>query len=167
MPRRRLADEQHVLRGIRTSTANNTPAYGFSLTVAGSFAAVSKVRGEPSWPELFLFLAGSCIGFAAVNALSTRLFREESPDEPEVVISLATSLSLFSVCAAAATAAGISYVLSGWLVWPLASFAFTLVYVAAVGLEIGIAAHQHPAGGTGGESSRRGHGTRRRRRRST
>jgi hypothetical protein len=53
------ADEQHILRGIRTSTANNAPAYGFSLAAAGSYAALSKVHGQPSWLELFLFLIGA------------------------------------------------------------------------------------------------------------
>lgn len=135
-------DEQHFVRGIRTSTATNTTAFGFSLTVAGSFAALTKVHGEPTWLELFLFLVGSCTGFAAVNALVTRLFRKESPDEPELVISLATSLSMFSVCGAVGAATGVAFALSGWLAWLLAGLAFTLAYVIGVGVEIGIAAHQ-------------------------
>lgn len=154
MPRRNRADEQHFLRGIRTSTANNASAYGFSLAVAGSFGALNKVRGQPTWLELFLFLAGACAGFAAINALSTWFFRKESPDEPELVISLATSLSVFSVCASVGAAAGIAYTLSDWAAWPLAALAFTLVYITAVGAEIGLAAHQHPAGGTEGERHR-------------
>jgi succinate dehydrogenase/fumarate reductase cytochrome b subunit len=141
------ADEHHVLRGIRTSTANNASAYGFSLTVAGSFGALNKVRGEPSWLELFLFLVGACAGFALVNTLSTRFFRKESPDEPELVISLATSLSMFSVCASVAAATGVAFALSGWAAWFLAALAFTLVYVVGVGAEIGLAAHQHRSGG--------------------
>jgi hypothetical protein len=84
----RSIDEQHFVRGVRTSIANNTSAYGFSLTVAGSYASLAKVHGDPSWVELFLFLVGSCVGFATVNAVSTRLFRKESPDEPELVITL-------------------------------------------------------------------------------
>ncbi len=64
-------DEQHFVWGLRTSTAKNTTAYGFSLVVAGSFAALTKAHGQPTWLDLLLFLAGSCGGFAAVNALST------------------------------------------------------------------------------------------------
>ena len=40
-----------------------------------------------------------------MNAASTCLYRDESPDEPESVISLATSMSVFSVCLAVAAAA--------------------------------------------------------------
>jgi uncharacterized membrane protein YkvI len=148
-------DDQHFLRGIRTSTASNASSYGFSLTVAGSYAALTKVHGTPTWLELFVFLAGSCTGFAMVNAASTRLFRVESPDEPELVISLATSLSIFSVCASVGAATGVAFALSSWLAWLLGSVAFTLVYVMAVGAEVGIAAHEHPAGGVEGERRRR------------
>jgi succinate dehydrogenase/fumarate reductase cytochrome b subunit len=147
MPSSRRLDE-HFLRGIRSSTATNAEAYGFSLVVAGSFAALDKVRGEPSWLELFLFLAGACLGFALVNTLSTLFFRKESPDEPELVISLATSLSVFSVCASVGAATGVAYALGGWPAWPLASLVFTLVYVSGVGAEIGFAASRHPSGGT-------------------
>jgi succinate dehydrogenase/fumarate reductase cytochrome b subunit len=145
MPRSR-ADERHILRGLRTSTANNAPAYGFSLAAAGSYAALTKVHGEPTWLELFLFLVGGCAGFALVNGVSTWFFRKESPDEPELVISLATSLSVFSVCGSVGAAAGIAFALSGWISWPVAALTFTLVYIAGVGAEIGLAAHQHPHG---------------------
>lgn len=148
------SSQGHFLRGVRTSTATNASAYGFSLAVGGSFVAVTKLQGEPAWHELFLFLGGSCVGFAAVNAFSTRFFREESPDEPEVVISLATSLSVFSVCASVGAAAGVADALSSWAAWLFASLAFTLVYITAVGVEIGVAAHRHPAGGTAGEARR-------------
>jgi hypothetical protein len=77
---------------MRTSTANNTTAFGFSLALAGSYAALVKVHGEPSSLELFLFLLGSSLGFAVVNTLSTSFFRRAAPDEPDVVVSLATSL---------------------------------------------------------------------------
>jgi hypothetical protein len=139
----RSVDGQHFVRGVRTSIANNTSAYGFSLTVAGSFASLAKVHGDPSWVELFLFLAGSCVGFAAVNAVSTRFFSKESPDEPELVITLATSLSVFSVCGAVGAATGIAFALSSWPAWPLAALAFTVAYVIGVGAEVSIAAHRH------------------------
>jgi hypothetical protein len=146
----RSVDEQHFVRGVRTSVANNTTAYGFSLTVTGSYGALAKVHGEPTWVELYLFLAGSCLGFAVVNTLSTRLFRKESPDEPELVISLASSLSVFSVCAAVGAATGVAFALSDWAAWLLAAVAFTLAYVVGVGAEISLAAHQRSRGRSDG-----------------
>jgi hypothetical protein len=41
--------EHHFVRSMRTSTANKTTAFGFSLALAGSYAALVKVRGEPTW----------------------------------------------------------------------------------------------------------------------
>jgi hypothetical protein len=158
MARRLRADEQHILRGIRTSTANNAPAYGFTLAAAGSYAALVKVHGEPTWLELFLFLAGACAAFALVNGFSTWFFRKESPDEPELVISLATSLSVFSVSGSAGAAVGIAFALPGWAAWPAAALVFPLVYIVGVGAEIGLAAHQHPHGGAKAERRRRAAG---------
>jgi hypothetical protein len=148
------ADRQHFLRGVRTSTANNASAYGFSLATTGSFGALFKVHGDPSWLELYVFLIGSCLGFAAVNTLSTWRFRKESPDEPELVISLATSFSAFSVCAAVGAATGIALALSGWPAWLLGSIAYTLTYIICVGGEIAFAAYRHPEGGADAEEAR-------------
>jgi hypothetical protein len=69
-----MRGRHHFVRGARTSTANNSPAYGYSLVAAGSFAALEKEHGAPSWADLFLFGAGACVAFAGVNAVSTRLF---------------------------------------------------------------------------------------------
>ena len=146
MPRR-IHGKHHFVRGVRTSTANNSPAYGYSLVAAGSFGALEKEHGAPSWAELFLFVAGACVAFAVVNAVSTRLFREGSPDEPEPVVLLATSLSIFSVSASVAASALAAAVLPATVAWPCVSVMFTLLYIVCVGAEVGLAAHQHPEGG--------------------
>jgi len=145
-----MRGRHHFVRGVRTSTANNSPAYGYSLVAAGSFAALEKEHGAPSWADLFLFGAGACVAFAVVNAVSTGLFREESPDEPEPVVSLATSLSIFSVTASVAVSALAASFLPAIAAWPLVSVVFTIVYIACVGVEVGLAAHKHPEGGRGG-----------------
>lgn len=90
-----------------------------------------------------------------MNAASTRLYRDESPDEPELVVSLATSLSLFSVCISVAAATGVAHTTSSWVVWPAASIAFTVIYILGIGAELGIAARQHPAGGADRKQSPR------------
>jgi hypothetical protein len=53
-----------------------------------------------------------------------------------------------------AAATAIALALSGWLAWLLGAVAFTLVYVAGVGAELGLAARQHPSGGIDGERRR-------------
>jgi hypothetical protein len=82
----------------------------------------------------------------------------EARDEPELVISLATSLSFFSVCGSTGAATGIAFALPGWAAWPAVAVVFPLVYIVGVGAEIGLAARQHPHGGTEGERRRRAAG---------
>jgi hypothetical protein len=71
------------------------------------------------------------------------------------VISPATSLSFFSVCASVGVAAGVAFALPDWWAWLVTPLVYTLVYVARLGAEIGFAAHRHPEGGLEGERSRR------------
>jgi hypothetical protein len=78
--------------------------------------------------------------------VSTRLFREESADEPEPVVSLATSLSIFSVTASVAVSAVAAAFLPAVAAWALVSVVFTIVSIVCVG-EVGLAAHKHPEGG--------------------
>ena len=50
--------------------------------------------------RIFLFILGASLPFALVNVLVTRGFRQRFPDEPGVVIALATSFSALSIAAA-------------------------------------------------------------------
>jgi hypothetical protein len=137
---------EHYLLGLRSSTKHNTPAYGFSIAAGAGVAAIMRIHGAPTLLDIFLFIAGTSLGFAVVTLASTRLFRIEMPAEPPVVVALGGSLSVISISAATGTAIGLAYVCSGWLAWLIPSLAFTLVYLLLVGLEIGIAAKIHPRG---------------------
>jgi hypothetical protein len=65
-------------------------------------------------------------------------------------VSPATSLSIFSVSASAATSALAASALPAIVAWPSVSVIFTFVYIVGVGAELGLAARRHPAGGADG-----------------
>lgn len=138
------------LRGLGISTRNNTIAYGYSVGVTSTFAVVQTFHSARVG-DVFLFLAGACLPFALVNALVTAGFRRRFADEPGVVIALATSFSLLSVAAAVGVATLVAWAAPSWVAWVTASFAFTIVYLCAVGAETAVAAAQHALGGDEGE----------------
>ena len=122
-------------------------AYGYSIVVTGAFGVVFHFHAKPSIADILLFCIGAALAFAGVNAAITRGYRSRFPDEPAIVIALGTSFSAISVTAAVAFAALLGWLLGGWPAWPLASFAATLVYVLALGVEMAIAGEAHEAGG--------------------
>jgi len=137
----------HYERGLGISTRNNTIAYGYSVGATATFAVVQELH-HADVARIFLFIVGASAPFALVNAIVTRGFRQRFADEPEVVIALATSFSALSIAAAVGAATLVAWGAPTWLAWVCAPFAFTTVYLLAVGAETALAAEQHEAGGS-------------------
>jgi hypothetical protein len=138
----------HYGRGLGISTRNNTIAYGYSVGMTGTFAVLQELH-PVDIARVFLFIVGASVPFAIVNAVVTRGFRERFADEPGVVIALATSFSAVSIAASVAVALLVAWAAPTWVAWLCTPFAFTSVYLLAVGAETAIAAAQHDAGGSG------------------
>jgi hypothetical protein len=146
---------EHYLLGLRSSTKNNTAAYGYSVAAGATIAALTKIGGAPSLLDIFLFVVGTSSGFALINVASTSAFSVKMPSEPPVVIALGTTFSVVSISAAVGSAVGVGYALGGWPAWALGALAFTLVYLLLLGLELALAARAHPRGAQGDEQSDR------------
>jgi predicted MFS family arabinose efflux permease len=160
-PETKDADEelrpvQHYLRGLGLSTRHNTVAYGYTVTITVAFAALLDLSGSPSIAELFLFVAGAGLAFAAVNAATTRGYSDEPPDEPAVVLSLGTSLSAISIAIALGAACLVGWVVPPWPSWPVGSFVASLTYLMAVAAEMALAGSRHREGEANPDSDRRG-----------
>jgi hypothetical protein len=137
---------EHYMRGLRTSTKHNTPAYGYSIVTGSTFAAITNVHGAPTLGEIFAFIVGTGLAFAAVNIVSTGGFRVRMPSEPPVVVALGTTFSIVPITVSAAAGVGVAYLFGGLLAWGIGAFAFTLVYLLVVALQLGLAARAHPRG---------------------
>ena len=81
------------------------------------------------------------MAFALIAGIASGFFQEELEDQPSNVKSLAGALSFFSVGLALGVAYVVGILLEGIAAWPVSAFLTTLVYVAAVGLELAVA-HQ-------------------------
>jgi CDP-diglyceride synthetase len=126
-------------RGVDTATRNNVTAYGYSVSITAAFALLQTSRSDTGILEIFVFAAGAVVAFALIAAVASGFFREELEDQPSNVKSLAGALSFFF----------------GWpctwgcirrwdtdtrlAAWPASTFLTTLVYIAAVGLELAVA----------------------------
>jgi hypothetical protein len=145
---------QDYVRGLGMATRNNALAYGYSVTVTCSFGLLIATAHSPTIGHIFLFILGSGIAFAGVNALVTRGFRSRVKQEPPVVMALATSFSFLSSSAGAGIAALVGWGIGGWPSWLLGSLLATWGYLSVSALEVASARLLHVTVG-GREPARR------------
>ena len=126
-------------RGVDTATRNNVTAYGYSVSITAAFALLQTSRSDTGILEIFVFATGAVIAFALIAAVASGFFREELEDQPSNVKSLAGALSFFSVGLALGVAYLVGILIQGMAAWPVSAFLTTIVYVAAVGLELAVA----------------------------
>jgi hypothetical protein len=126
-------------RGVDTATRNNVTAYGYSVTITAAFALLQTSRSDTGVLEIFAFATGAVVAFAIIAALTSGFFQEMLEDQPSNVKSLAGALSFFSVGLALGVAYLVGILIQGTAAWPVSAFLTTIVYVAAVGLELAVA----------------------------
>ena len=131
----------HGLLGTAVSTAirGNATAFGFSITITGSFGALQSLAGTPTVVDVLLFGVAAAATIGLVEAAVTRGFRARPGTAPPEVRILATAQDVISVSAGIATAAGVGSLVGGAASWPLGSCAATLVFLVAETAETMIA----------------------------
>ncbi len=126
-------------RGVDTVARNNVTAMGYSITITAAFALLQTSRSDAGVFEIFIFAAGAVVAFAIIAALASGFFREELEDQSSHVKSLAGALSFFSVGLALGVAYVVGILIEGRWAWPVSAFLTTIVYIAAVGIELAVA----------------------------
>ena len=125
------------------ATHNNALAFGYSVTVTTSFGLLTATAHSPTVGHIFLFILGTGLAFACVNALVTRGFRRRVEREPPVVMALATSFGVLSISAGAGVAGLIGWGIGGWLSWLLAALLATWTFLSVSALEVATARLLH------------------------
>jgi hypothetical protein len=137
----RLPKPVHAyLAGLAISITGNVPAYGYSIVVTASFAAVAAEHHAPSAFRAFLFLLGATVGFSVLGALGALAFEEEEIGaEGPVTLLVGGAMSIFSTSGGFGVALLVAYLVGGWAVWLVAPLGATVAYVLLLAGEMGIA----------------------------
>lgn len=130
---------EHYRRGLGMSARNNALAYGYSVTATASFGMLAHTDGPMSVVRIFMFVIGSGIAFAGVNALVTRGFRQRVEQEPPIVVALATAFGVLSISAGVGVTTLLGWGIGGWLAWLLAAMLATWTYLSIAALEMAVA----------------------------
>jgi hypothetical protein len=125
-------------RCFATIVSASAAPYGYTLTIWCSGALLLDARGAPHVWEVFLFLAGGVIAFAALWLVGRSAIERSKPVPQGSARAFAGVLDLFAVGAAVGSAALIALVRS-FVAWPLASFAATVIYLTFASVQLAIA----------------------------
>ena len=128
-----------VRQPLQTVIRNNSAAFGFSIMITGSLATIAERHGAPHPLQIMLFGLASIASFTMLDLLVTEGFTENFTSAPPEVVCHAASLSFVSVGLGLGAAIGMAHLLGGTLVWPLASFVATTIFVLASGFELALA----------------------------
>ncbi|MUL42905.1 hypothetical protein FZ103_17305 [Streptomonospora sp. PA3] len=129
-----------LLRELRLALRNNSGAYGYSVMITGALAVLTAINGSPGAGQVFLFMLGAALSFAAVEALATRMYRRSlREDEATKVIALGSSLNFGSILSAVGAAALVALVIPPTAGWVVGGFAASLVYLLVAAVEMSLA----------------------------
>jgi hypothetical protein len=132
----RLASALHLLLD------RSALPYGYTLTVWSSGAMLMHRHGAPAPVDVFLFLVGGGLGFAAVTLVARRLPAEPLDPEPRLM-HVTGALQAVSVVIAVAVADLVAQI-SGRAAWPVGSFAATAVFLFSTAVTATIVSAQPP-----------------------
>jgi hypothetical protein len=128
-------DRGAVVAAISTSTLGNAMAFGFSITITGSFGVVQSVIGTPTVVQVLLFSVCAALVIGVVEGAVTRGFRERVGAVPPEVAMLGTAQNFISVGLAIGAAAGLAALIDGGGAWPACGAVGTLVFLLAESAE--------------------------------
>lgn len=130
---------QRLSNALRTALHGNATAFGYSVTITASFAAVQAVRGSPAFGDLLLFGAGAVLAFGGLEGLLSQGFRRPLDRGADQVITLATALSFISVAIAICAARGAAELVHGHAAWLAGALSASLAFALVESLELMLA----------------------------
>jgi hypothetical protein len=116
--------------------------YGYTLTVWSSGAMLMHRHGTPRPVDVFLFLLGGVLGFAAINLAARGLPAEPLQPTPRRM-HVTGALQALSVLIAVAVADLVAEI-SGEAAWPVGSFAATSTFLLTTAATAAIVSAQPP-----------------------
>lgn len=128
-----MPDTRYVT-ALATVLRGSALPYGYTVTVWTSGIMLVRHRGLPSTAEVFLFMAGAVVAYAALGGL-VRAVRGVPFDPGPGVLRRTGMLHLIAVGGALGAATLVALIPSA-VAWPLGSFAATATYLGLATLEL-------------------------------
>lgn len=130
-PGRRDSGGGPLRTAISTTVRGNSIAFGFSITVTGSFGVLQTLVGSPTVGQVLMFGVAAALSVGVLEGAVTRGFRVRAGTAPPEVMMLGTAQDFISVAAGIGVAAAIGAAVGGGAAWPVGGFAAAVVFLLA------------------------------------
>lgn len=125
-------------KALKVGLKDNTSAFGYSVTVTGSYAVLTSLKKNPSLGELFAGAAGAVCAFIVIEAATLLILRNMEGGEPERTRLIARLMNVVSVGTSMGAAALCGYFLGDMLAWFVGVFSATCLFVLLDAVELSI-----------------------------
>lgn len=128
-------------RSLCSAVGSSAAPYGYTLAIWTSGSVVTHTRGTPDTVDALVFMAGAVLAFALVSVLAFGSLRPGSVPQqsPPAVLG---SFHFVSVGFAIGVATLVAHTVQSFIVWPLASFSTTVIYMLVLAGEVALANRQ-------------------------
>jgi 4-amino-4-deoxy-L-arabinose transferase-like glycosyltransferase len=127
-----------VARGLASSIADNSSAFGFSIMITVTFGVLSEIAGSPTAGQLVIFGVAAALAVAVLAAIQSRGFRVRAGNVPPEVSMLGTAQNFLSVALAVGVALGLVELLKGTVAWAVTPYVVVTIYILAESLAIAV-----------------------------
>jgi hypothetical protein len=131
-------ESRQLRRAFATMVSSSAAPYGYTLTMWSSGALLIHFRHSPAVGEVFLFLTGAVVAFAALWLIGRGTIEHSKPVSHQSSRAMAGALDLFAVGVAVGAATLLSMIHS-WVAWPLTSLGATALYMVAGSIQLAVA----------------------------
>ncbi len=138
-PREEREPRNIVDRAARSTIRGESTAFGFSIMITATFAAVQRKHGSPGAGDLMAFALLAVAAFTVLEGFASRGFREPLPTHGSIVATFGTALNFLSVGLAVLAALWSSDLIATDAAWFVCPVVAVTVYLAAETVEIIVA----------------------------
>ena len=124
----------HYRKNLREIVEGAAAPYGYTLSIWAAGATLVSVHGLPTALAALTFVVGAVLGFTFAGSLAYGSIPGHLDRERGHPL-LWGSLHFVSIGLSVGAVALIAYFVEGFLVWPLAGFLVTSIYLLVVGAE--------------------------------
>lgn len=128
--------------GFTISLRDNTSAYGYSVTITGSYAILNSLANGSSVGDIFAAALGAVAAFTIIQACGLQLLRGLDEHASERTLLIARLMDVASVGAGMGCALVCGRLLSGPGAWFLGTFSASCIFVLMDSLEISLVKHK-------------------------
>ncbi len=122
------------IRAVKRTVHDNGPAFGYSISITGTIAALSALKGSPTaWDIMFAVLSVAA-AFSLMEIVSTYVLH--GSDENRSVVQLGNTLNFLSIGLSVASVLAIIPFAPKTAAWALSPFVAAIVYVLVTAFQL-------------------------------